>query len=336
MTDSPKARGTLVKRFLSVAAASCVAASGALAQTPVSYDSVTMRDSAAARDTIDVPPVNHATTGAQARCDRSESDVVATRVAAGTMFVGTNALLYRYFKRAWWSGERANHFFFRADWDEDFRDQDKFGHLFGGFQLARLGYALLRNACASPKHALIWSAAYATLFQLQIEIWDGLYKKYGFSYADLIANTSGMVLAVAREKHPALRALKPTMSYRQSAAMRNRRNSPGEIRPTLDYSGQTYWFSLDVNAVLPDQAKPFWPRFLRVSAGHSVTDWINPSTGESMRAQRKLLLTIDLDLEQLPGENHVWKTLKRNLSYVHLPSPALMLTPRFEGLAWYR
>ncbi|HUQ19159.1 MAG TPA: DUF2279 domain-containing protein, partial [Gemmatimonadaceae bacterium] len=232
--------------------------------------------------------------------------------------------------------ERAPHFFFHADWDENFRDQDKFGHLFGGFELARLGYATLRNACMSPSHALVWSAAYATLFQLQIEIYDGLYKKYGFSYADLIANTTGMLFAVEREKHPGLRPFKLTMSYAPSAAMRNRHNIPTEIRPTLDYSGQTYWVSTDVHALLPDNAKPYWPRFIRVSAGHSITDWLDPNTGASIRAQRKILLTLDLDVEQLPGENHVWKTLKRNLSYVHLPSPALQLTPKFEGIAWYR
>jgi hypothetical protein len=266
----------------------------------------------------------------------SPSELVATKVGVATGFVGGNALLYRYFKRAWWSGERAPHFFFRADWDEDFRDQDKFGHMFGGYTLARLGYAALRDACASRRHALLWSAAYATAFQLQIEIWDGMYKKYGFSYADVIANTSGMVLAVAQEKHPALRAIKPTMSYSPSAAMRNRRNIPGEVRPTLDYSGQTYWFSVNVNALLPDNAKPYWPSLLRVSAGHSITDWINPTTGANMRAQRKLLFSIDLDLENLPGENHVWKTIKKNLSYWHLPAPALQLTPKFVALAWYR
>ena len=55
-----------------------------------------------------------------------------------------------------------------------------------------------------------------------------------------------------------------------------------------------------------------------------------------MRAQRKILLTIDFDPEKLPGDNHIWKTFKRNLSYIHLPSPALQLTPEFELLKWYR
>jgi hypothetical protein len=36
--------------------------------------------------------------------------------------------------------------------------------------------------------------AYAAFFQLQIEIFDSMYKKYGFSYADMIANTAGQTL----------------------------------------------------------------------------------------------------------------------------------------------
>jgi hypothetical protein len=270
------------------------------------------------------------------RCDGNKAQIQASRVAAATAFVGSNALLYRYFKRAWWSGTRADHFFFRSDWDENFRDQDKFGHLHGGYHLARVGNAVLRDACVSRSHALWWSAAYAAAFQLQIEIWDGHYEKYGFSYADLLANTIGMAWSVAREKNPSIRAVKPTISYAKTAAMRNAKNIPGELRPSLDYSGQTYWVSADINALLPAAAKPYWPAFLRVSAGHSITDWIDARTGENMRAQRKILLTIDFDPEKLPGNNSLWKTFKRNLSYIHLPSPALQLTPDFELLKWYR
>lgn len=314
-----------------------VGAKDALAQSPVKADSTVTTDSASS---VPKPAfAGDSTTELAAtvsKCGKGGSDVEAARVGVGAVFVGGNALLYRYFKRAWWSGERAKHFFFRADWDEDFRDQDKFGHMLGGFHLARIGGALLRDACASKQHALIWSATYATLFQLQIEIWDGMYKKYGFSYADLLANTTGMALAVAQQTHPGLRAIKPTISYRRTAAMRNARNIPGELRPSLDYSGQTYWFSADVNALLPENARGYWPSFLRISAGHSITDWINPTTGENMRARRKILLSIDLDMEKLPGNNPVWKTVKRNLSYVHLPSPALQLTPSFEALKWYR
>lgn len=270
------------------------------------------------------------------RCGMSSREVALRRTGVAAAFVGGNAALYSYFKRAWWSGKRADEFFFRADWDENFRDQDKFGHVWGGYHLARSGAAFLRSGCISKRKAVIWSAAYAAAFQLQIEIWDGLYDKYGFSYPDLLANTTGTALAVLHEVRPSTRAIRPTISYYPSAALRNADNIPGELRPSLDYSGQTYWLSADVNALLPPAAKPYWPSFLRISAGHSITDWIDPLTGANVRAQRKLLLSIDFDAEKLPGDNRLWKTFKRQLGYIHLPSPALQITPDFRLIGWYR
>jgi hypothetical protein len=271
-------------------------------------------------------------------CPLTPSQLTAVRAGVGSAFVGGNAYLYHYFKKAWWSGTRAPHFFFHADWDQEFRDQDKFGHMLGGYHLARIGYAGLREACVSDKKAIAWSAAYAALFQLQIEIFDGRFLKYGFSYADMIANTSGQALAVMQELHPTLRAIKPTFSYHKTLAMRN--TDAGliapELRPSLDYSGQTYWFSADVNQLLPDGAKAYWPSFIRLSAGHSITDWIDPGTGNPVRAKRKIVLSLDFDADKLPGNAPLWRSIKRTLSYYHFPAPALELTPKLHLSPWYR
>ncbi|MEO8910588.1 MAG: DUF2279 domain-containing protein [Gemmatimonadaceae bacterium] len=271
-------------------------------------------------------------------CSLTGNQKTLARTVVTTGFIGGNVELWHYFKQAWWSGEKAKHFFFRSDWDEDFRDQDKFGHLLGGYQLTRAGYEALRTTCVSQKKAVIGAVAYAALFQLQIEVFDGMYQKYGFSYADMIANTTGQTLGVLEELHPHLRWLKPTISYSPSAAMRNRANftQPSELRRSLDYSGQTYWFSADVQSVLPHSVGRYWPSLLRASVGHSITDYIDPVTGASHRAKRKLLLSLDIDPEKLPGNNRLWKAVKHQISYYHFPSPALQLTPTFRGLKWYR
>jgi hypothetical protein len=277
------------------------------------------------------PPVD-----LSASCGHPRNEINLRRAGVAAAFVGGNAILYSYMKQAWWSGQRADHFFFRADWDENFRDQDKFGHALGGYHLARFGRAFLSSACMSKTKAIVWSSAYAALFQVQIEIWDGLYEKYGFSYADILANTTGTALAVLHETHPRTRAIKPTISYWPSAAMRNADNIPGELRPSLDYSGQTYWLSADIDALLPESSKPYWPGFLRLSIGHSITDWIDPQTGANIRAKHKILLSLDFDAEKLPGNNRFWKTMKRQLSYIHLPAPAIEITPDAKFIGWYK
>ena len=271
-------------------------------------------------------------------CPLTSSQLAAVRTGVGSAFVGGNAYLYHYFKKAWWSGTKAPHFFFHADWDQWFRDQDKFGHMFGGYHLARIGYSALREACISDKKALIFATAYAAAFQLQIEIFDGMYAKYGFSYADMIANTTGQTLFVLQTVYPGLKAVKPTFSYHKTLALSNTENGTigGELRPSLDYSGQTYWFSTDVNQLLPDGAKQYWPSFIRFSVGHSVTDWVNANTGDVQRAKRKIVLSLDFDAEKLPGNWPLWRTIKHNLSYYHFPAPALEITPKLRVSPWYR
>lgn len=335
----------IIKRVAAIAAIAFCAAAAQAQTEPDSVAAARAADSAtlatneqlgvgrqilAAGDTLQTP------SAPRPGCGHGRADMNLKRAAVTATFIGGNAALYSYFKRAWWSGEKSDGFFFNADWDENFRDQDKFGHMHGGYHLARFGDALLRSACVSKGRANAWSAAYAAAFQLQIEIWDGKYEKYGFSYPDLIANTTGTAIAVLHSAYPKTRAIKPTISYSRTAALRNADNIPGELRPSLDYSGQTYWISADVDALLPNDAKRYWPGFLRVSAGHSITDWIDPNTGANLRAKRRILLTLDFDAEKLPGENRVWKTIKRQLGYIHLPSPALQLSPEFAGIGWYR
>lgn len=269
-----------------------------------------------------------------ASCPLTSNQLKAVRAGVGGAFIGGNAYLYHYFKKAWWSGERSDGFFFNADWDMEFRDQDKFGHMLGGYHLTRIGYAGLRASCVSKRKALVASAAYAALFQIQIEIFDARFKKYGFSYPDLLANTAGHVFAVAQELNPGLKALKPTFSYHQTRALKNR-VAASELRPSIDYSGQTYWVSTDVNALLPDAAKPYWPSFIRLSAGHSITDWALEDGG-TQRARRKILLSLDFDPEKLPGDAPLWKSIKHTLSYYRFPAPALELTPKLRIAPWYR
>jgi hypothetical protein len=67
-----------------------------------------------------------------------------------------------------------------------------------------------------------------------------------------------------------------------------------------------------------------------------VTDWINPATGYPRRGQHEIVLSLDLDPTKLPGNHPVWREIKLQLSYYHFPAPALVLTPKVRGVAWYR
>jgi len=251
------------------------------------------------------------------------------RAAAGLGLTGGYAGLYLYFQHVWWSGTPAPKWFVENDWDREERDADKFGHLFGGYQLTRLTSELLQAGCVPPSRAAAWAALYAYAFQFQIEEWDGTQQLYGFNPSDLVADAAGALFAVAQQHAKALQYIKPVWSYQPTEAYR-RRNLPGhggQPRATTDYSGQTYWFSTDVHGLLPDGAKPFWPSFIRLSPGYSITDYVDPATGGGLRARRKILVSLDIDPEHLPGDNKVWRTIKHELAFFRIPGPTLQLTP---------
>ena len=262
-------------------------------------------------------------------------DRTLRRAAVATTVVAANVGMYAYFANAWWSGERRD-FWFNNDWDEVFRDQDKFGHLYGGYQLTRAGAGLLRFACVSPGKAVLWSALHSTAFQLQIEIWDARFKMYGFSMPDVLFNTLGAAYAVGQHRSPTLAAIQPTVSYHRSRARTMAVGENANLRLTTDYTGQTYWLSANPDDLLPDHAARFWPGILRVSLGHSITDWRDPLTAADVRAQRVLVGSIDIDIRRLPGDHPMWTTVKEQLSYYRFPAPALRFTPKFELVRWYQ
>ena len=266
-------------------------------------------------------------------CERDASRPY-TRVAVGTVFVGGNVALYEYFRRAWWSGEKVP-LHVNNDWGMDFRDQDKLGHALGGYHLTRISSGLLRSACVGDRKSIWWGAAYAAAFQLQIEVWDGMQARYGFSPPDLLFNTAGAAFAVAQHEVPALRVVKPTISYARTEALKHAPEG-SELRSTVDYSGQTYWASFDVDAMLPERASKVWPGIVRFSIGRSITDWVDPATQTPQKASNLLVLSLDLDPEKLPGNFPVWREVKHQLSYIHLPAPAIVIGPGGGARAWYR
>jgi len=272
-------------------------------------------------------------TAQQPQCSVAERRVRGAAVA--TTVAGTNAALYAYFNRAWWSGERRS-FWFNNDWDMAFRDQDKFGHLYGGYQITRVGAGLLRFACVSPGKAVLWSALHSTAFQLQIELWDARQKLYGFSTPDVLFNTIGAAYAVGQQHSRVLGAIRPTVSYHQSPARKLGIGENANLRFTTDYAGQTYWLSANPDDLLPERAARLWPGILRFSVGHSVTEYQDPYTARVTRAKRVLVGSVDLDVRRLPGNHPAWRTVKNQLSYYRFPAPALRFTPRVKLVRWYQ
>jgi uncharacterized protein YfiM (DUF2279 family) len=267
-------------------------------------------------------------------CSRPAARTQA-RILAGTGAVAANAGLYLVLKDAWWSGVPAERFRYNYDWNDEWRAQDKFGHAWGGYHLTRLGTSVANAACISRKSAAVAAWVYSNALQYQIEVFDATQQEYGFSPPDILFNLMGSSWALGQEFVPALRHVTPTFQYWPSQAMmrviEGKANNPF-LHPTIDYGGQTYWLSFDVDSLAPKSVAKWWPGILRVSAGMGITDWIDPAGAVfRIRAQQRVLLSLDLDLSKLPGSHPAWMAVKRQLKYVHIFGPTIQLTPRVDA-----
>lgn len=259
----------------------------------------------------------------------------AARVGATGGFVAANAAMYLVLKDAWWSGEPAERFRFNYDWDDEWRNQDKNGHAWGGYHLTRVGTSLVHGACVSRKTAALWAWAISNALQFQIEMLDATQAEFGFSPPDILFNVAGSSWALGQEFVPALRHVTPTFWYWPSQALQRVWSGQATnpyLHPTIDYGGQTYWLSFDVDSLAPARVAKWWPGFLRVSAGVGITDWVDPVGAQSrIPAQRRWLLSLDLDPSKLPGDHPAWMAVKRQLKYVHFMGPTLQLSPKLDA-----
>ncbi len=251
--------------------------------------------------------------------------------AAATLLVA-NVAAYAYFHRVWWDHPRTRFHLYRG-WrrtagaydlgpdDSLWHHVDKCGHLFSASQLSRHGAATARWVGLSPSQADWTGFGLATLLMLEIEIYDGFFEEWGFSLGDFLANEVGAALPLLQRRHPKWRRVAIKLSYHPSG-------DPVYGRYAVeDYAGMTFWLCVDAHPFLPHGLRQVWPDLLDVAIGYGVTAKANGAP--------ELYLALDIDLRQVGGRSSLLRALLGALQAIHLPAPALRLTPRAVGYLLY-
>lgn len=247
------------------------------------------------------------------------------RVAGATLaLVAANVAAYAHFHEVWWDHPRTRFHLYRG-WrrssgaydlgpdDSLWHHVDKCGHFFSASQLSRHGAATARWVGLSAAQADWAGFLLASFLMLEIEVYDGFFAEWGFSLGDFLANEVGAAFPVLQRRHPAWRKLAIKLSYCPSG-------DPVYGRYLVeDYAGMTFWLCLDEDLFLPHKARRFWPDILDVAIGYGVT----AKTGGAP----ELYVALDIDLRQVRVSNGVLRPLVAALEAVHLPAPALRLTP---------
>jgi hypothetical protein len=160
---------------------------------------------------------------------------------------------------------------------------------------------------------------------------------WGFSPTDFASDVLGAFFPVAQEYWEPLRAINLKFSYLPSADLTHGTWKHGIFvkKDTFidDYQGQMFWLTINVNHYLPKDYKKYWPDWLQLAFGYGLSRWDGDEEA-SLRhvTDKELWISLDYDIEKLPGDGELLRLLKKLFNQFHLPAPAIRLTP---GPIWY-
>jgi len=252
--------------------------------------------------------------------NKPRSNAVAiTQASLGTItLVGLNQLWYADFERSSFRTVNDNN---------DWLQMDKFGHVFAGYQLSRLGANSLNWAGVSKKDQLIYGAGMSFTFLTAVEVMDGFSAEWGFSWGDMLANTAGVGLYVGQELlwNEQRIALKYSFSRTDFAAQNPGTLGDGFSEEFLkDYNGQTYWLSFNLKSFFKSQHIPAW---LNLALGYGADGMLtgrnnNPDFPNQDR-YRQFYLSLDIDLTRIKTNSSVLRTLFDIFNTIKVPMPTL-------------
>jgi hypothetical protein len=240
-----------------------------------------------------------------------------------------------YLQYVWYKDSKRVPFEFYNDLG-GYNQIDKFGHIYGAYIESYIGFHSLLWAGVSRKKAAMYGGSLGFFMQLPIEIWDGLYEGWGFSWSDVGANALGSLLVIGQELafHEQIVKYKFTFSPSPYARQANGYLGEGFNQLFYDYNGHTYWLSAGINRLIKNKIIPEWVNFaIGYSAGGMFGEFENKTqyNGVSIpvtERYRQFLFSFDIDFCKIPVRNKNLKRLFNNMFMIKVPFPAIEINTK--------
>lgn len=246
-----------------------------------------------------------------------------------------------YLSEIWYADRERVPFQFYND-NGGWLQMDKFAHSYVAYHQSYWGYEALRWAGVSKQKALWYGGSLGFMLQLPIEIFDGMYEGYGFSWGDVGANAAGSTLFVVQEMAWNEQRILPKFSFLPSPYPDLRPGTLGRnvgAQLVQDYNAQTYWFSFSPASFFDWDR---WPQWLCLSVGYSgegmLGEFENPDfiRGESVQhidRYRQYLISLDIDTRKIKTRHKFLQALLHAANLIKIPAPAIEFN-RKEGVAF--
>jgi hypothetical protein len=263
----------------------------------------------------------------------NKSRLIVVISGASAAYIGSMG----YLQYIWYKDHERVPFEFYDDL-KGYNQIDKFGHVYGAYMESYIGFHALLWAGVPRIKAALYGGSLGFFLQLPIEIWDGMYEGWGFSWSDVGANAIGSLLVIGQELafHEQIVKYKFTFSPSAYAPMANGYLGEGFDQLFYDYNGHTYWLSMSINQIVKNNFLPDW---VCLSAGYSAGGMFGEfENRKSYRGvpipeterYRQFLLSLDIDFTKIPTRNKNLKKLLNSLFMIKIPFPALEINTKGE------
>jgi uncharacterized protein YfiM (DUF2279 family) len=241
-----------------------------------------------------------------------------------------------YLQFVWYKDQERVPFEFYND-NAGYLQMDKLGHAYTSYFESYTAYHWLRKAGVSKNKALLFGGTMGILLQAPIEIFDGMYEGWGFSWGDIIANTSGSALLIGQELLFDEQIIRHKMSFSKSEYFDQANGYLGETvfqSFFYDYNSHTHWWSANANRFILKDKLPSWINFsLGYSANGMFGEFENRNYYHGAKLPqvdrtRQFLFSLDVDWEKIPTNSRFLKTVFKGLNFVKVPFPAIEINSK--------
>jgi len=258
----------------------------------------------------------------------------------GGITAGAAVGSYFYVKDVWWAKSRST-FQFERTAERYALHLDKAGHFWGTVGETRFFAGGFEWAGFNEGDSRLYGALMSNVISLSVEMTDAFAVEHGFSMKDFLAGVAGAWYPYLQHEIPALRTVNFKWSYWNHVPKYfTKKDQLIEGNPTrsfLDnYGNQTYWVTVNARAIAPQAWKKSVPEWLGLAVGARAGDVVDVIEKDKQFKEFQVYLSIDVDVPQLlPEEGPFWAILRRFLSMIHFPAPAIRLTPHVAAFGLY-
>jgi hypothetical protein len=228
----------------------------------------------------------------------------------------------------WYADYPKSSFHFIND-NGEWLQMDKLGHMTTSYYSGVAGIKAYKWTGMKRKNAIWYGGLTGTFFLTAIEVLDGQSTEWGASSGDLLANTTGSLIAIAQALKWNEQRIQLKYSYSPSEWANTNPEQLGanHLQRTLkDYNGQTYWLSFNLKSLFDIQSINF-PQWLNVAVGHGADGMISAYQKENdSQRKRQFLLSLDVDLTRVKTKSKILNTVLHSFGFIKFPMPTLELS----------